>query len=127
MNSRFRFIMALAMASIGLSGCALVWLGAGAAGGYAISADTVRNQFELPKARVFAHASAVARQLGMVTMEDAARGLIQLQVGETHVTITVKPLTTRTVELQVKARNQFFLPRVSVAQDVYTHILERLR
>lgn len=119
--------MALAVASLGLSGCPLVWLGAGAAGGYAISADSVRNQFTLPREQVFERASAVARQLGMVTVEDDARGVIQLRVGETNVTVTVKSLTSRTVELRIKARSRFLMPRVNVAQDVYNAITERLR
>ena len=127
MRARSWSIMALAVASLGLSGCPLVWLGAGAAGGYAISADSVRNQFILPREQVFERASAVARQLGMVTVEDDARGVIQLRVGETNVTVTVKSLTSRTVELRIKARSRLLMPRVNVAQDVYNAITERLR
>jgi len=43
------------------------------------------------------------------------------------VTITVKPLTRKTVELKVKARDtSLLLPKVDVAQAIYTKILERL-
>ncbi len=116
----------LAVASVGLCGCPLVLVGAGVAGGYAISKDAVRNQFDLSKDAVYRQSLAVAKQMGQVTLEDMTHGVIELKVGDAHVTITVKPLTKKTVELKVKARNQFLMPQVDVAQQVYNKIIERL-
>lgn len=116
----------LTAGSLGLSGCAVLWLGAGAAGGYAIGKDSVRNQFDLSKEFVYQQSLAVSKQMGLVTLEDAAHGQIRLKIGDTNVTITVKPLTKKTVELNVKARNQLLMPQVDVAQAVYNQIIERL-
>ena len=126
MMARRCSLVVLAIASLGLCGCPLLWLGAGAAGGYAISKDSVRNAFDLSPGAVYHSSLSVIKGLGMVTAEDASHGLIQAKVGDVNVTITVKPLTKKTVELKVKARNRFLMPRVDVAQEVYTKIVERL-
>jgi len=116
----------LAVAAFSLSGCALLLLGAGATAGYAVSKDSVRNHFDLSREFVFNQSLAVAKQMGMVSVEDPAHGLIRMNVGEANVTITVKPVTKKTVELKVKARNQLLMPQLGVAHQVYNKILERL-
>jgi hypothetical protein len=126
MVSRRLPAIVLAAVSLGLSGCALLLVGAGVAGGYAISKDSVRNLFDLPKAHVYEQSLAVAKELGAVTLEDRVHGRINAQVQDINVTITVRPLTQRTVELKVKARNDLLMPKVDTAQEVYSKIIERL-
>lgn len=124
-----RYILRLAGAvivAVHLSGCAAVLLGAGAAGGYAVSRDSVKNSFDLSQETVFQRSLAVMKEMGLVTLEDSAHGLIRAKVEGVNVTITVKPITKKSVELKVKARNQWLLPEIDVAQAVYTKILERL-
>jgi hypothetical protein len=117
----------LASALIGASGCAVLLVGAGAAGGYAISKDSVKNNFDLPESHVFRVARDVITDEGLITTEDEKRGLLKATVEGAKVTITVKPLTRKTVELKVKARDSSqLLPKVDVAQVIYTKILERL-
>ncbi|MDP3723994.1 MAG: DUF3568 family protein [Candidatus Omnitrophota bacterium] len=124
-TKRWRVVMLMA-ASLGLSGCALFLVGAGVAGGYAISKDAVQNVLDLPKEHVYDHALAVAKEMGMVALEDRAHGHIKAEIQDVNVTITVKPLTKKTVQLVVQGRNDFLMPKVDVAQEVYTKILERL-
>jgi len=112
---------------LGLSGCAAALIGAGAAGGYAISKDSVTDHFDKSKDRVFRSSLAVAKEMGRVTLEDSKNGIIKTKVGEFDVTITVKQITDKTTELVVRARNKFKMPKVDVAQDVYTEIEERLK
>ena len=119
-------MVALAVGSLALGGCALLLVGTGVVGGYAISKDSIRNQFELPRDQVFRQSAAVAHAIGFVTVEDSERGLLKLKIGDTTVTITVKPMTKHSVELSVQARNQVLLPQVDVAQTVYNKITERL-
>lgn len=126
MNTMRLPVVLLVAASVGLSGCAVLLVGAGVAGGYAISKDSVRNTFDLPKDAVYEHSVAVAKEMGMITLADRVHGIIKAQVQDVNVTITVKPLTKRTVQLIVKGRNDFLMPKVDVAQEVYTKILERL-
>lgn len=113
--------------SLGLSGCAVLLVGAGAAGGYAIGRDSITNHFDLPQDRVFRASREVIGELGLVTTEDARHGLIKAQVEGANVTITVKRISETTVELKVKARNDLFMPKIRIAQTVYTHIADRLR
>lgn len=108
------------------SGCALFLIGAGAAGGYAVSRDSVINHFDKPKAHVFRRSAAVIKEMGgEITIEDESNGLLRAHLHEATVTITVKPLTKKTVELKVKARKTG-MPAVAVAQEVYDKILPRL-
>ena len=113
-------------ATLGFSGCAVVLIGAGAAGGYALSKDSVKNHFDLSKDRVYKTSLGVTKDMGQVMLEDQKNGKIQAKVKEADITITVKPLTKKTVELKVQGRNKFKMPAVDVAQEVYNKIAERL-
>lgn len=112
--------------ALAFSGCAAVLVGAGVAGGYAISKDSVKDHFDISKDRVFKTSLSVAKDMGQVTLEDSKNGLIKAQAKEVDITITVKQLTKKTVELKVKGRNKFKMPAVDVAQEVYTKIVEKL-
>ena len=119
-------LIAAGAAVVGLSGCAVLLVGAGAAGGYAISKDSVQNLFDLPSDTVFRASREAVSEQGLITVEDARNGLIKATVEAATVTVTVKPVTKKTVELRVKARDNFLFPKVDIAQAIYTRILERL-
>ena len=108
------------------AGCAPILIGAGAVGGYAISKDSISNTFDLSMDHVYDISRQVAEKEGLVTLADAKRGLIRTQVPGAKVTITIRRLTSRTVELKVKARNDAWLPKIDIAQSVYNQIVERL-
>ena len=110
-----------------LSGCAALWLGAGAVGGYAVSRDSITNHLELPPSHVYHVSDQVIRELGIVREEDERRGFIQADVEGAHVTIRIKPVSETTVEFKVKARQGFLIPKLAVAERVYNVIIERLR
>ena len=112
-------------AGICLSGCAVLLVGAGAAGGYAISKDSIRNDFDMSASHLFRISRDVVKEAGLITAEDERRGLITAMVEGADVTVTVKPVSHKTVELKVRAR-QMLLPKIDVAQAVYNRILERL-
>jgi hypothetical protein len=117
----------LAVAAMaGVSGCAALLIGAGAAGGYAISQDSVKNHFGLSAPTVFRASRDVMRELGLITLEDERHGVIKGTVQGANVTINVKPLTAKTVQLKVKARDDLLFPKIDIAQAVYTRILEQL-
>jgi hypothetical protein len=114
-----------ACAVLSLSGCAALLIGAGAAGGYAISKDSVTNHFDLPASHLFRLSRDVVEQVGLITVEDERRGLIKATVEGADVTVTVKPVSPKTVALKVRAR-QMLLPKIDVAQTLYNRILDRL-
>ena len=109
-----------------LSGCAALLIGAGAAGGYAISRDSITNHFDLPMSHVFRVSREAVSDVGLITVEDERRGFIKALVEGANVTVTVKPVSEKTVELKVKARNNLFLPKIDIAQTVYNRIIEGL-
>lgn len=109
-----------------LSGCAVLLVGAGAAGGYAVSRDSIKNHFDLPMDHVYRISQQVASEVGLVTVEDGRRGLIKATVEGANITITVRQVSSKTVELKVKARNDLWLPKIDVAQTIYNRIAERL-
>ena len=120
-------ILALSFALLGTSGCALALVGAGVAGGYAISKDGVRNTFDRSKDDVYRESLAVANEVGLVTSEDPRKGELKVRVENTNVVIRVKRLTSHAVELKVSARNQVLMPDLDVAQNVYNRIFERIK
>jgi len=120
-----RLIALLVCLCLGTSGCAVLLLGAGAAGGYAIGKDSVKNHYDLSQDRVFRQALGAVKEVGQILEEDSAHGVIRAMVRETSVTITVKPLTKKTVELKVKARKAL-MPDIEVAQQIYNKIDSRL-
>ena len=124
--SRAVRLAALSLAAGALSGCALLLVGAGAAGGYAMSKDSIRNYFDQPRERVYGVSRDVAEELGAVTSEDARRGVLKAEVQGANVTISVKPVSRTTVELRVRARDNLLLPKLDVAQAVYNQIFSRL-
>jgi len=126
MSQRAIRIGTLAALAMSLSGCAVLLVGAGAAGGYAISKDSIRNHFDLPPSTVYRAARDVIGAEGLVTVEDERRGLIKAEVEGAHVTITVKRISEKTTELTVKARNELLMPKIEVAQALYNKILGRL-
>lgn len=116
-------------AGIGLllsAGCAPVLIGAGALGGYAISKDSISNNFDLSYSHVYSVSHDILGKDGLITQADEQRGLIKATVAGGNVTVTVKRLTARTVQLKVKARNELLMPKIDVAQAIYNQIVEKL-
>ncbi len=119
-------VMLLGAVALGLSGCALMLVSAGAAGGYAVSRDSIKNYFDMPVSQVYRASREVIGEMGLVTMEDQRRGRIKATVLGDEVTVTVTPISEKTVELKVKARKNFLIPAIDTAQAVHNKIRERL-
>lgn len=115
-------------AGLAASGCAVLLVSAGAAGGYALSKDSVTDQYDASPDVVFGHALRVMEDLGAVELKDRDKGLIKGNVESAEITVTIKSLTKHTVELKVKARDLLELvPKVDVAQRVYSAINDRIK
>lgn len=123
--SRVLRVSLVGLALLSLCGCAALLVGVGAAGGYAISKDSITNHFDLSQAHVYGVSRKVVRDIGLITEEDERRGRLRADVEGATVTVTVTPVSDKTVKLKVKAR-KLFMPKLSVAENVYNRILERL-
>ena len=110
----------------GLSGCALLLVGAGATAGYAISRDSVKKLFDLPPDTVFRAARDVIAEEGAISIEDSRNGIIKATTTGAKVTATVKQVTKRTVELKIQARDSYLFPKVDIAQGIFVKIMQRL-
>lgn len=123
--SRVLRVSLVGLALLSLCGCAALLVGVGAAGGYAISKDSITNHFDLSQAHVYGVSRKVVRDIGLITEEDERRGRLRADVEGATVTVTVTPVSDKTVKLKVKAR-KLFMPKLSVAENVYNRVLERL-
>jgi len=108
------------------SGC--VWLvvgGVGAVGGYAVSRDTFEGVSSKGQEELMAAAHKVLSIMGTITDERPKEGEIVATVYGNHVTVNVIQINLTTSRLRIKARNAIF-PRIGVAQEVYTKIMNQL-
>ena len=108
------------------SGCAFLIIGGvGAVGGYAISRDTFEGVSGKGQEELMTAAHKVLAIMGTITDEQPREGEILAVVNGNHVTVTVIQINLTTSKLRVKARNAIF-PRIGVAQEVYTKIMNQL-
>lgn len=112
--------------SLMLSGCVpLVIAGAGAVGGYSVSRDTVEGVTASSQDEIWDAAQKVLAIMGTLSESDRNKGEMKGQVNGATVTVSLLPINLTTTKLRVKARKNI-LPRVGVAQDVYTKIMNQL-
>ena len=121
-------IIGLVILLFSFSGCALFLIGAGAAGGYAISKDTIEGIFERSSDRVYHASREVAMQDGFIRLEDKLHGQIEAEIRKSKVEIEIQNASEKTVRLRVKARKGYkLLPDMGLANDVYNKISQKLR
>jgi len=124
-NKLFSILLA-ALLCVPLSGCVfLVVGGVGALGGYAVSRDTFEGVSSKGQEELESAAHKVLSIMGTIIDEEPKEGEIQAIVDGTHVTVDVIQVNLTTSKLRVKARKDF-LPRIAVAQEVYTKIMNQL-
>ena len=108
------------------SGCVfLVIGGVGAVGGYAISRDTFEGVSSKGQEELLASAHKVLSIMGTITDDRPKDGELVATVNGNHVVVDVVQVNLTTSKLRVKARNTIF-PRIGVAQEVYTKIMNQL-
>jgi len=108
------------------SGCIyLVVGGIGAVGGYIVSPDTVEGITGIDIAIVWDTAVETISVMGLIDEKEEASGVILASVHGAKVTITMIALSQSTTKLTVKARKSF-LPRISLAQDLFVKIMNRV-
>ncbi len=113
--------------SLSLSGCFyLVLGGAAAAGGYAVSQDTIQGESEADFEDVWEAAVDIVSIMGAVTSKSHELGKVSATINTTKVMITVSQITSSTVRLKVKARKALF-PNIATAQNIYIKIMNRVK
>jgi len=109
-----------------LSGCIyLVVGGIGAVGGYIVSPDTVEGITENDMALVWDTVVETVSIMGLIEEKNEAGGMILASISGAKVTVTIISLGATTTKLTVKARKAY-LPRISLAQDLFVKIMSRV-
>lgn len=103
----------------------VVAVSAGAVGGYAISRDTFEGVTNKGMDELFTAAQRVTSIMGTVEEADKKRAEIHARIYGTTVLVTIIPINLTTSKLRIKARKGIF-PRIGVAQEVYTKIINQL-
>jgi len=110
------------VAILSTSGCIyLVVGGLGAVGGYVVSPDTFEGIIEYEEVVVWDASIEILSIMGLVVEENEEDGTIVANVGGSRITATITPLEKAAVRLTVRARKAF-MPKVSLAQDVFVKI-----
>jgi len=111
---------------LSLNGCVyLVVGGLGALGGYVVSRDTIEGLTQNNVVNVWDAAIEIVSIMGTIQEQSQESGIIIAKINNASVTITITALSETTIKLNVKARKAY-MPRISVAQDVYVKIMSYL-
>jgi hypothetical protein len=128
MKISLKFLQMLLVVSLCIfsSGCwFLVIGGAGAVGGYAVTRDTFEGVSSKGQDELVDASRKVLSIMGTIKDEHPKEGTINAIVYGNHVTVSVIQINLTTSKLRVKARSGIF-PRLGVAQEVYTKIMNQL-
>ena len=109
-----------------LTGCVYMIIGGiGALGGYVVSPDTVEGITNNETATVWDAASHVIPIMGTISEQQEEGGIIMARVNGAKVTVTISSITQSSTKVTVKARKAF-LPKITIAQDVFVKIMTHL-
>jgi len=126
MKKGFFSLLLVVSLCMSFSGCwFLVIGGAGALGGYAVTRDTFEGVTSKGQDELFSAATKVLSIMGTIVDERPKDGVIVATVYGNHVVVNVIQVNLTTTKLRVKARKDM-LPSLSVAQDIYTKIMNQL-
>jgi len=119
-------VLFLAFVCLPVSGCFYVILGSvAAAGGYAISQDTIQGEREVGFNEVWDAALDIVSIMGTVNSQSQDLGKITAVVNGAKLTINVAQITPSAVRLKIKARKNFF-PSIATAQNIFIKIMNRV-
>lgn len=120
-----RKLSILAVLWFTLSGCAVILVGAGAAGGYAIGKDYIQGETDKDFNRVYDSAVNIADSMGVIEsrFSNPSSGKIKASVETSSLDIYVERLTKKTARLKVRSRKNL-MPNIELAQKVYNRILQ---
>ena len=102
-------------------GCAAILIGAGVAGGVAISEDTAKLEVDTSYGRAWKITYDTIKSMGAVNSQDKDSGKIEANVQDTKIEAKVIPLTPQAVRIEIKARKNL-LPNMDLAMRIVNRI-----
>jgi hypothetical protein len=118
---KLAFIMTAMISCAALYGCAAVLVGAGVAGGIAISEDTAKLEVDTSFDRAWKTTYDVIKGMGVISDTDRETGKLEALIQESKVEARIIPLTSRTVRIEIKARKNL-LPNMDLAMRIINRI-----
>ena len=120
-------LLFVSLLTVPLSGCVYLAIGAaGVVGGYVVSPDTVQGQVARSRDEAWDSAKEIIGIMGQVIQENQPGSELIAMISGTKVTVTLVAVNVSTTKLSVKARKSF-MPKIDVAQDVYTKIVNNMQ
>ena len=115
-------------AGLAFSSCALLLIGAGGLGGYAISKDEVEGFLSKNPDRVWNEARKVVEARGYVRVTNKEIGRVEGEVEGSAVKIDVEQVSKDSTRLRVQARKGItnVLPDLDLAQKLYAEITKKV-
>ena len=111
-----------------VSGCIVFALGAGAAGGYAISKDELEGFTDKSLEQAWDSGLAVLKGQGGLLLEDKTRGRAEAAIGDAKVKFEAYQVTPKSVRIRVQARKfHSMFPDMKLAQRIYTLVVNELK
>jgi hypothetical protein len=128
MNRNLWIATLLIVVSLAGGGCALFLVGAGAAGGYAISKDEIEGFTDKDYERTWETARRVISKDGAILAENKILGAIEATVRDSNVKAKIEKFSTVSVRMRIQARKGYnLLPDIETAQDLFTKIIKDLK
>lgn len=113
--------------SLSLTGCIfIVGAAVGAAGGYAISKDTIQGETNKGTASIWQASLDIAQIMGTIKTKDVEANKIEAEIDGASVVISITSITPETRRLKVSCRKNF-LPNLKLAEKVFVNIMQRLK
>ena len=125
MKRFFLLSVACLLSVVLFSGCVALILGAGVAGGIAISQDTIRLQSNTNRDRAFNVTRQTLDRMGIINKEEPKAGTIEATVEDSHVVARIIPVTKSSMRIEVKVRKNL-LPNMDLASKIINDINSRL-
>ena len=121
----FLLSMSCVLSAFLFSGCIALFLGAGVAGGIAISQDTIRLQYNCNTQKAYKATHDSLDHMGIINSEDQKANKIEATVEDSHITARIIPVTHNSTRIEVKARKNL-LPNLDLASKIINDINGRL-
>ena len=124
---RHSWMAGILLISFLCSGCIVLAIGAGAAGGYAISKDEIEGFTDRPVEQTWRVAYEILNQEGAIESADKERHKIDAIVNESKVSFSAEQVSAKSVRFRIKARKAMNLfPDIKLAQSLHQKIIKKL-
>ena len=108
------------------SSCTFLLIGAGVAGGMAISKDTAKLDTDRNFDQAWSASSYVIKKLGVITFEDRKAGIFEANIRDAKVNAIITQITPKSTHIEIKSRKNM-LPQIELSNELVMKIQDKLK